>query len=333
MTAGTRRLHIISNPIIAALDLGTNNCRLLIAREIPQRSFQVIDAFSRIVRLGEGVSQTGRLTEQAMTRTIEALKICAEKVRKHHTGRMRAVATEACRQASNSKDFLARIQDETGLEFEVITASEEASLAFRGTMPLIDGDISYAIIFDIGGGSTELGWLQRGKPLEPQVRAWHSMKAGVINMAEKFGADSPNDQAWRDFYEEMVDFAANELRVFARAIAAREKIRKNQVQMIGTSGTVTTLTGIHLKLPKYDRSKVDGMYLDFKTLENISFSLAQQKCVERAKHPCVGQERADLVLAGCAILSAICREWPIGQLRVADRGVREGILMSLMENP
>lgn len=325
--------RFLEHPILAALDLGTNNCRLLIAREAHPGHFCVIDAFSRIVRLGEGIGHTERLSDAAMERTIEALKICAEKIKKRRADKIRAVATEACRQALNSMDFLKRIETETGISFEIISPAEEASLAFRGTMPLLDHRIPYAIIFDIGGGSTELGWL-RAEPnnRDYSIRAWHSMKAGVVSMAERFGAEPKDPGEWHDFYESMVDFAACELAVFSRAIDAKKQIRQQQVQMIGTSGTVTTLTGIYMQLPKYDRSKVDGTYLKFSVLDKISRELARQTCAERAKHPCVGTERADLVVAGCAILSAICREWPVGQLRVADRGVREGILMNLMEN-
>jgi exopolyphosphatase/guanosine-5'-triphosphate,3'-diphosphate pyrophosphatase len=314
---------------MAALDLGTNNCRLLIARQ-GASGFQVIDAFSRIVRLGEGVSQTGALAAAAMDRTIDALKVCSAKMQRRGVSLMRSVATEACRRAANGAGFLERSRAETGIELEIITTSEEAKLAFSGCMPLLDRNTAFAIVFDIGGGSTELGWLHLESGRHPRIVAWHSMPLGVVTLSEHFGAEAAQGEDPAIFYERMVQEVQESLAPFAQAIGAHRLIARTQVQLLGTSGTVTTLSGIRMELPRYDRSVVDGSYLEFGDVDRISKRLASQSCVERATNPCIGTERADLVVAGCAILSAICRQWPIGRLRVADRGVREGILMSLM---
>lgn len=315
--------------IMAALDLGTNNCRLLIARQ-GNGSYQVIDAFSRIVRLGEGVSQSRRLSAQAMDRTIEALKICAAKMQRREVSLVRAVATEACRRADNCVSFVERVRDEAGITLDIITSGEEADLAFRGCTPLFDRNIPHAIVFDIGGGSTELGWLRLKQAQAPQMIAWHSMPLGVVSLTEEFGTEATNGENPMAFYERMVERIMKELEPFHRAIGASRFIHDGTVQMLGTSGTVTTLSGIQLGLPRYDRNLVDGSYLRFEDLEQISNDLAARDCRGRSTLPCIGLERADLVLSGCAILSAICRLWPVGILRVADRGVREGILMSLM---
>lgn len=315
--------------VMAALDLGTNNCRLLIARQ-GAGSYQVIDAFSRIVRLGEGVSQSGRLSEDAMDRTIEALKICAAKMERRGVTLARAVATEACRRAENCGGFVGRAQDEAGIILDIITSGEEAALAFKGCTPLLDREVPFAIIFDIGGGSTELGWLRLAPQRPPEIIAWHSMPYGVVSLTEEFGAEALDDEPPLAFYRRMVDKVALELDPFRRAIGAGRHIGDGKVQMLGTSGTVTTLSGIQLGLPRYERNLVDGSYLRFGDVERISLDLAKRNCEGRAQLPCIGLERADLVLSGCAILSAICRLWPVGRLRVADRGVREGILMSLM---
>ena len=315
--------------VMAALDLGTNNCRLLIARQ-GNNGFQVIDAFSRIVRLGEGVSQSGALSAAAMDRTIEALKVCSAKMQRRSVALMRSVATEACRRAANGPEFLERTRAETGVDLEIITTSEEAKLAFSGCMPLLDRARPYAIVFDIGGGSTELGWIHLEHGRHPRIIAWHSIPLGVVTLTERFGAEAAPDESTAEFYERMVEEVQDNLASFAQAIGAHRLIARSQVQLLGTSGTVTTLSGIQMGLARYDRSVVDGSFLEFGDVERISKRLSEQNCGERATNPCIGTERSDLVVSGCAVLSAICRQWPIGRLRVADRGVREGILMSLM---
>ncbi len=312
-------------PTFAALDLGTNNCRLLIARP-DGRSFRVIDAFSRIVRLGEGLSMTGCLSVDAMARAIDALKVCAQKIQRRGVTHARNVATEACRRAGNCDEFLGRVRAETGLEIEIISTAEEAVLAFKGCAPLLNSRMPRALVFDIGGGSTELGWLRLRAGGPPQIMASLSIPVGVVNLTERYGGS----RIAPEVYDAMVAEVAGRLQDFAVANGIDRRVAAGAVQMLGTSGTVTTLAGVHLGLPRYDRSVVDGCYLDFPAIQSVSRQLAAMTCEERSANPCIGPERADLVVAGCAILEAICGLWPVGRLRVADRGVREGILAGLL---
>jgi exopolyphosphatase/guanosine-5'-triphosphate,3'-diphosphate pyrophosphatase len=310
--------------VCAALDLGTNNCRLLIARRRGD-GFHVIDAFSRIVRLGEGLAATGLLSEAAMARTVAALRICAGKVNRSGAGRARYVATEACRRAGNCAEFLERVHRETGIQIEIISSDEEARLVVTGCAPLLDPAIPYALVFDIGGGSTELVFLSIGSaPQEPpRIEGFISVPEGVVTLADRYGGHTVTPDIYTAMVEEMsVALAPFEAR---NGIAAR--LARGEVQLLGSSGTVTTLAGVHLDLPRYDRTRVDGIKLAFCDIESASRRLAGFSWEERAAQPCIGEERADLVLAGCAILEAICRLWPAGRLVVADRGVREGILL------
>lgn len=319
-------------PVYAALDLGTNNCRLLVARPSPD-GFRVIDAFSRIIRLGEGLSASGRLGDAAVARAIESLKVCTDKMAYRGVTRMRAIATEACRQAANATDFIARVQHETGLRLEIVDRRTEARLAVSGCASLLDDDSDGALIFDIGGGSSEIVWLDlvagaKRCPLEApkSIGAWTSLNAGVVTLAEKFGGVDVG----RDLFEAMVV----EVRVLLAAFEAEHRLSQRmsgrRVHMLGTSGTVTTIAGVHLALPRYQRARVDGCWLSDDEVQGVTEQLVAMSYAERVANPCIGSERADLVLAGCAILEAIRREWPCARLRVADRGLREGILATLM---
>ena len=319
-------------PAYAAIDLGTNNCRLLVAEPLinPRGSqrFRVIDAFSRIVRLGEGLAQNGVLSEPAMDRAIRALGICARKVSQHNVAGLQAVATEACRRATNCDSFVARAQAETGLDLTIIDVQEEAALAVAGCAELLDRSVPHAVIFDIGGGSTEIIWARvpEDPADEPGIAATLSIPTGVVSLAETYGGD----HIARDVYEAMVGSILRELDRFEQANGIRARVEDRAVQMIGTSGTVTTLTGQRLGLRRYDRRKVDGARLSFGDARAVTDHLLSLDYDGRAAQPCIGHDRADLVIAGCAILEAICRAWPVGSLRVADRGLREGILHRLM---
>jgi exopolyphosphatase / guanosine-5'-triphosphate,3'-diphosphate pyrophosphatase len=314
---------------VAALDLGTNNCRLLVARPAGM-GIRVIDAFSRIVRLGEGLTATGALSEEAIERTLDALRICAGKIAFRRIDGGRYVATEACRRAANCREFLARVRTEIGLEIEIISTAEEARLVVSGCAPLLNPRIPYALVFDIGGGSTEivLVRLEGGgdrRRRRPQILGSMSLPLGVVTLTDRFGGDVSAAT-----YRLMVEEAAEALERFERGYRIRRHIRTGRMQMLGSSGTVTTLAGIHLALPRYIRALVDGSSLTFDQIAAVSSHLAGLDLAGRAASPCVGRERADLVLSGCAILDAICETWPVGRLRVADRGVREGILFDLI---
>jgi exopolyphosphatase/guanosine-5'-triphosphate,3'-diphosphate pyrophosphatase len=317
-------------PVFAALDLGTNNCRLLVARPNVQceQSFRVIDAFSRVVRLGDRLALTGELAMNAMDRTVEALQVCATKLRRRGVTSFRGVATEACRRARNGGAFVARIAAETGLPVEIIEAREEAMLALTGCAPLLDPNLPYALLFDIGGGSTEVTWLRRGAGGHDgwQLVDSTSLGLGVVVLAERLGHDVVPPEA----YEAQVEETASRLAAFEAEHRIGDKLAAGQMQMLGTSGTVTTLSGMQMNLPRYERALVDGSSIELTAIRGICASLRVLDRAGRAANPCIGNERADLVLAGCAILEGILRVWPVPRLRVADRGLREGILVNLM---
>jgi len=328
---GQRPRPVQPAPLCAALDLGTNNCRLLIARPTRQ-GFQVVDAFSRIIRLGEGLSTTGALSEAAIGRALEALAICAAKLRRRGVRRVRAVATEACRRASNGEAFLDLVHRHTGLVLEVITAREEAALTLSGCAPLLDPNRRHALVFDIGGGSTEVSHLRvlrsaEGSRLSPLGFA--SLPFGVVTLVEQFGEAASR----RDGYERIVREVGDALDAAFDGALLRRELAAGEVQMLGSSGTVTTLTGLHLRLPRYDRRRVDGAFLTRSTIDALMESIVRMSPVERASHPCIGPQRAEFVVSGCAILAALCARFPVPRLRVADRGVREGILLNLMRKP
>jgi exopolyphosphatase/guanosine-5'-triphosphate,3'-diphosphate pyrophosphatase len=314
-------------PTYAALDLGTNNCRLLVARPAGE-GFRVVDAFSRIVRLGEGVSGSGRLSEAAIERSLAALEICRNKMRNRGVTRARLIATEACRAAENGSEFRARVAERLGLALEVIDRETEAALAASSCTPLIDPQAEGVVLFDIGGGSSELVRLDRsprcgrGPPL-PSIRGWVSLPLGVVTLAERHGGLNVT----RDTYEAMVNEVSALLAPFAKEYGADDL---HGVHMLGTSGTVTTIAGVHLDLKRYDRNRIDGCWMGATEIDAVLERLLTMSYEDRVASPCIGADRADLVLAGCAILEAIRRAFPCPRLRVADRGLREGMLVQMM---
>jgi exopolyphosphatase/guanosine-5'-triphosphate,3'-diphosphate pyrophosphatase len=320
-----------------ALDLGTNNCRLLIATPAG-RSFRVIEAYSRIVRLGEGLTQTGRLSDAAMDRALAALKVSAEKVRRRRVVKLKAIATQACRMAENGAEFVARVAQETGLQLQIISPREEAQLSVAGCLNLLDRTAEAALVVDVGGGSTELSWVDmRGGGLESEIsrfapgklpiKAWLSIPIGVVTLAERFPEGEAATEGW---FRAMVDTVKAELAAFRRADPFREVFEADRAHLVGTSGAITSLAGMHLGLRRYDRSQVDGIWMTRQECEAAADMLLNLSPRQRADQPCIGPDRADLVLAGAAILQAVQELWPCSRVRVADRGLREGILMSLM---
>jgi exopolyphosphatase/guanosine-5'-triphosphate,3'-diphosphate pyrophosphatase len=315
-------------PFYAALDLGTNNCRLLVA-EPAGETFRVVDSFSRIVRLGEGLAKDGALRGEAMERALAALKICSHKLRDRPIVAARLIATEACRRAGNGPAFLARVRDELGLDLEIIDRRTEAKLAVEGCLPLLDPAADGAIVFDIGGGSSEIIWLDRRRSRRRSLmRAWVSLPVGVVTLAERHGGAEVDDR----LFETMVDDVRREFAAFRARERLKEAVRQRAFHFLGTSGTVTTLAGVYLDLPRYDRRRVDGLWMEDHEIEAMMQRLRAMDYAARRANPCIGVERADLVLAGCAIFEAIRREWPCRRLRVADRGLREGMLVQLMRS-
>ncbi len=326
---GSRSGH--DGPCYAALDLGTNNCRLLIARPAGT-GFRVVEAFSRIVRLGEGLSGSGRLADAAMDRAAEALGICAERIARRRVDprRLRAVATQACRTATNGAEFLDRIAARTGLRLDIIDPDEEARLSVAGCANLLDPEAEAAIVVDVGGGSTELSWLRRNGDGRFRTETWMSAPLGVVTLAERHPEPSPPTQAW---YEALVAEVRGVIDSHGGAPTLHPHFVAGRAQLIGTSGAITSLAGIHLGLSRYDRARVDGLWMTVQQCREAADRLAALGPGGRAAQPCIGPDRADLVLAGAAILEAVQRSWPCERVRVADRGLREGMLLSMMTRP
>lgn len=317
-------------PVYAALDLGTNNCRLLVA--VPGRpgQFKVIDAFSRIVRLGEGLSTSGRLGRSAMDRAVEALKVCADKLKARQVRRARLIATEACRSAENGSEFLERVRAEAGLALEIIDRRTEARLAVSGCGSLVDRGTDGVVLFDIGGGSSEIALIDLSRERTPRLAnhivSWTSLPVGVVSLAERFGGRNVTPAV----FNAMVDEVAAMLDRFEGRARLAHVAGGGRFHLLGTSGTVTTLAGVHLGLERYDRRRVDGLWMDNAQVDAMIAKLLGWDFEQRVANACIGADRADLVLAGCAILEAVRRHWPSERLRVADRGLREGMLSELM---
>ena len=313
----------VENGVYAALDLGTNNCRLLIASPAGD-GFRVVDSFSRIIRLGEGIAATGSISEAAIDRAIAALSICSDKIRYRKAKRLRLIATEACRAADNAESFRARVASETGIRLEVIDRETEATLAVVGCSPLLDPSGRGAILFDIGGGSTELVRIERDPEANasPRIKAWMSIPLGVVTLAEHFGGRDVTADTYASMVAEVAQYVA--------PFAAEHAGDLRDMHMLGTSGTVTTLAGVHLNLTRYDRRRIDGVWMNNSDVTAVITRLLGMSFQERADNNCISVERADLVLAGCAILDAIRDAFPLPRLRVADRGLREGMLVEMM---
>ena len=322
-------------PTYAALDLGTNNCRLLVARASGD-SFKVVDSYSRVVRLGKGLTATGRLSDESMQAAVEALTVCAKKMKARRVKRWRCVATEACRKAANGQEFLERVKSEAGINLEVISARVEARLAVMGCLNLVDTTKDVALVIDIGGGSTELSWVDIRRLRDPQgkvrvhrppISAWASLPIGVVTLSERAPETTDRD-SW---YAAMKEIVRDEIAKAGCETRFTNAFRDGKGHLIGTSGTITSLAGIHLKLPYYQRDKVDGLWLRSSDAVRVARDMASRSPEDRAKEPCIGEDRAKLLVAGCAITDVLCEMWPSKMVRVADRGLREGMLMGLMQ--
>jgi exopolyphosphatase/guanosine-5'-triphosphate,3'-diphosphate pyrophosphatase len=325
-------------PTFAAIDLGTNNCRLLVARAHRSGNgdgFTVVDSFSRIVRLGEGLASSGRLSEAAIARTVEALGVCAGKIERWGVAQQRHIATEACRRAANCHNFVAEVAQRTGLKLEIIPPIEEARLALAGCVPLLDPAYRRVLLIDIGGGSTEASWIERypganGAAGQPHLIDSVSLPFGVVSLSEAFAGHWRGGRLDRQRYSAVMHDVAAKLQPFDQRHGIAAAIAQDQVQMIGTSGTVTTVAGINLGLRRYQRNVVDGTRISRMAVQAVCRELLEHDLAGLASHGCIGVERADLVLAGCAILEGICALWPASMITVADRGLREGVLMDLI---
>ncbi|WP_426957005.1 Ppx/GppA phosphatase family protein [Muricoccus radiodurans] len=314
------------HPAFAALDLGTNNCRLLVASPTGPGGFRVLDSFSRIVRLGEGLSSTGALSDAAMDRAEAALEACGQKLMRRPIQAVRAVATEACRRATNGPGFIRRAERALGVPIRVIPAREEAELAMESCAPLLRPEDRRAILFDIGGGSTEIAWVRADRPEGPSLIGTISIPLGVVTLVERDGAGCFAG----DGFARVVSEVAARLEAFDSVHCIRQEMRQGGVRLMGTSGTVTTLAGIALDLPRYSRAAVDGHEMPMDCADAALDAVRRMGRAGLAAHPCIGPERVDFVLPGCAVYAAIRQVWPSASITVCDRGLREGMLLRMM---
>ncbi len=320
--------HVAARQVVqvhAALDLGTNNCRMLVGAAQGD-GFRVVDSFSRIVRLGEGLHHSGVLSDAAMDRAVDALQCCANRLARRPVRSMRAIATEACRRAANSAEFLDRVQRETGLSFNVISAREEAALVLDSCAPLLGAGLRRALLFDIGGGSTELVWVRMNEHGMPELCGYVSLPVGVVTLADRFGSSGFDENGFAAMVEDVIA----RLIPFEQVHRIGQEIRQGGVRLLGTSGTVTTLAGIVLALKQYSRPAVDGLVLSRDAALGALDDLRAMGRDGLSRHPCVGPDRVDFVLPGCAIFQAITTLWQAPEVVVADRGLREGLLMRLI---
>ncbi len=318
----------ISKNIYSAIDLGTNNCRLLVAQPTAS-GFKVIDSFSRVVRLGEGLGKDGMLSREAIDRTIDALNICVAKIQRRGVTHMRNVATQACREAMNCDEFIERVEKEVRIKLHIIDPAEEARLAVLGCKALMDRKYSHAIVFDIGGGSTELIWVKLQRNGLPEIIDWTSIPFGVVNMSEKYDT---RETISEDQYAGMRRDILNAIKSFEQKNDMQGHVGDGKVQLLGTSGTITTLTAMHMELDIYDRNQVDGARVKSSHIRALCRKLSTLNYDQRLSLKGIGADRADLVVAGCAILESIMDLWPVDEIRVADRGIREGMLLDMMDS-
>lgn len=312
----------------AAIDLGTNSCRLVIAEPTPS-SFHVVETFSKITRLGEGIIKDNMLSKPAIRRTINALKICSGVLEEYAPiVRMRFVATAACRRALNCADFEKTVAKETGLPMEVISSKEEARLAVVGCMPLLNRMIKRALVFDIGGGSTEISLARITESGKTFIEGFVSLPYGVVTISEAFPGRDMTNLA----YDTIVERTQKILQEFEDKYQISEAIRNQEIQIIGTSGTVTVLGAVHLNLPRYNRAAVDGLALSGTDVERVIGKIKKMGYEGRCRHSCIGKQKADLTIAGCTIIEALGTFWPISEITIADRGIREGILLDMMHH-
>lgn len=312
----------------AAIDLGTNSCRLVIATPTPS-SFHIVETFSKITRLGEGIINNNELSHNAIRRTVNALKVCAGVLDEYAPiAKARFVATAACRRAKNCKYFLDLVKKETGLNIEIISSQEEARLAVVGCVPLLPRHIKRTLVFDIGGGSTEVSLARMTSSGKAIIEGYVSLPYGVVTVSEAF----PNREMTDLAYDTIIERTHKILGEFEEKYHISEAIANQEIQVLGTSGTVTVLGAVHLNLQRYNRSVVDGLTLSRQDLIRTIAKIKRMGDEGRKKHACIGAQKADLTIAGCAIIEGLVSFWNMSEVTIADRGIREGILLDLMHS-
>ncbi len=312
--------------VYAAIDLGTNSCRLVLASPTPS-AFRIIETFSKVTRLGEGIIKENMLSSQAIRRTTNALKVCAGIINEYAPIKsFRYVATQACRRAKNHDHFIKQVKKETGLDLEIISTKEEARLAVVGCLPLLNRNIKRALVFDIGGGSTEISLARITNSGKTFIEGFVSLPYGVVTISEALPGKDMTTLA----YDSIISRTHGILTEFEEQHNITDAIKNHEIQVIGTSGTVTVLGAVHLNLPRYNRLAVDGLSIAQTDLDKTINKIKRIGEDGRKRHACIGPQKADLTMAGCAIIEGISSFWPISEISIADRGIREGMLLDMM---
>lgn len=310
---------------IAAVDLGSNTCRLIISEVFSDGTRKNLEIFSRMVRLAENLSHSESLEPAAMERAISVLKTCSRKIKDYQPSHIRCVATEACRRSSNSDFFRRSVKQKTSLKLEVISSEEEAELCLRGCEELLDPTIPYGIVFDIGGGSSEVMWVKVNPDNQGELLEFISLPFGVVGLSETYGTYTGM------VFEDIGHAIQQTLKEMKAYNEIQSLIKAKQVQMIGCSGTATTIAALKLELEAYDRQMIDGAIIKRKDIEKIKYMLWDMSPAERVAHPCIGPGRSDLVVPGLSIFAGIYDAFPVQDMCVADRGVRDGVIAVLAD--
>jgi len=312
----------VKNQRLAAIDIGTNTFRLLVAEVHPDArkknyNITVISSKRTITRLGDGIVHNGWIQEEAVTRSIKALKLFSRIMSRFEVDKISAVATSVLREAKNSSEFLVKVKDITGLKIKVISGREEARLTASGMLIDMPPPKS-ALMLDIGGGSTELIFMKDGKALAVQ-----SLDLGVVYLADKYMiSDPPLTGDLMRMDEEISGKIHSSIKSFKKLVS------RNTV-FIGTAGTVTALAALSRNLRRFNHNKIHKSILTVDKVRNIFSALSVMPSKERAEHVPFELARLDIIVPGTLILLKLLESFGLRELTVSNYGLLEGALIDL----
>jgi exopolyphosphatase / guanosine-5'-triphosphate,3'-diphosphate pyrophosphatase len=298
---------------VAAIDCGTNSIRLLIA-DVGGEHLTDVTRQMQIVRLGEGVDRTGRISEAALERTKTALVAYGKEIAGHDVARVRMCATSASRDASNAADFRAMVRDVLGIDPEVISGRQEAHLSFLGAVNGLTAEPPY-LVFDLGGGSTEFVTGRTG------VEQAISMDIGCVRMTERYLHDDPPSAA---------QISAASADITAAVDVALSSVPGREANtLVGLAGTVTTVTALALGLPVYDASRIHHARVSYEAVARVTTDLLAMTVAERLTLPVMHPGRADVIGAGALILRTIMKRSGQSSLVASEHDILDGIAFGL----
>ena len=302
---------------LAGVDIGTLTCRLLIADIATSGRLTELRSDRRILRLGEGVDQTGKLSGAAMDRVIQCLQEWRGLIDASHVDATAAVATSAVRDAANRDEFLDRVKHEAGFEVELISGEEEARRTMLGIRSGLSHEVTDVLALDIGGGSTEFILDRSGQ--KPVVR---SIDIGVVRICERLlHHDPPTDDEVREARE----WVARETKA-----AVADMDHYQTATFVGTAGTITSLAAMAQKLSTYEPARIHNYQLELTTIQEIEQMLLSRKKADRAGLPGLEKGREEVIAAGAIIIRTIMETLGMSSVLVSDLGLREGVLIDLV---